>query len=39
MVDENHVDCGIRVVIEGDGILPTLLDRPSVRERATGGRV
>jgi 2-phosphoglycerate kinase len=39
VVVENHVDQRIPVVIEGDGILPSLLERASVRERATGGRV
>lgn len=31
---ENHVDQQIPIVIEGDGILPSLLARPSMRERA-----
>ena len=39
VVIENHVDQRMPVVIEGDGILPSLFERPSVRERATGGRV
>jgi 2-phosphoglycerate kinase len=39
VVIENHVDGRIPVVIEGDGVLPSLLDRPSVRTRATDGRV
>ncbi len=39
VVIENHVDQRIPVVIEGDGILPSLLERPWVRERATGGRI
>jgi predicted kinase len=39
VVIENHVDQRIPVVIEGDGILPSLLERPSVRARAGGGRV
>jgi 2-phosphoglycerate kinase len=39
VVIENHVDQRIPVVIEGDGILPSIFDRPPVRERATGGRV
>jgi 2-phosphoglycerate kinase len=39
VVIENHVDQRIPVVIEGDGILPSLLERPSVRARAAGGRV
>ena len=34
VVIENHVDQRIPVVIEGDGILPSLLSRPSVVERA-----
>ena len=34
VVIENHVDQHIPVVIEGDGILPSLLSRPSVAERA-----
>jgi len=39
VVIENHVDQRIPVVIEGDGILPSLFDRPLVRARATGARV
>jgi hypothetical protein len=39
VVIENHVDQRIPVVIEGDGILPSLLERDSVRARAAGGRV
>ena len=39
VVIENHVDRRSPLVIEGDGILPALFDRPSVRERAAGGRV
>jgi 2-phosphoglycerate kinase len=39
VVVENHVDQTIPVVIEGDGILPSLLDRPPVRMRATQGRI
>ena len=35
VVIENHVDQRIPVVIEGDGILPSLLSRPSVLERAS----
>lgn len=31
VVIENHVDQGIPIVIEGDGILPSLFDRTSVR--------
>ena len=38
-VVENHVDQMDAAVIEGDGIVPSLLVRPSVRERAAGGRV
>jgi 2-phosphoglycerate kinase len=33
------VSPAIEVVIEGDGILPSLLERPPVRARAAGGRV
>jgi 2-phosphoglycerate kinase len=39
VVIENHVDQRIPVVIEGDGILPSLFDRDSVRTRAANGRV
>ncbi|HEY3191020.1 MAG TPA: GNAT family N-acetyltransferase [Solirubrobacteraceae bacterium] len=39
VVIENHVDQRVPVVIEGDGILPSILDRPPVRARAAGGRV
>jgi hypothetical protein len=39
VVIENHVDQRIPVVIEGDGILPELFDRDSVRARATNGRI
>ena len=39
VVIENHVDQRLPVVIEGDGILPSLFERESVRTRATGGRV
>jgi hypothetical protein len=38
-VIENHVDQRLPVVLEGDGILPELLARPSVETRAAGGRV
>ncbi len=31
---ENHVDQRLPIVIEGDGILPSLLSRPPVLERA-----
>ena len=34
VVIENHVDQDIPIVIDGDGILPALLSRPSVVERA-----
>lgn len=34
VVIENHVDQDIPIVTEGDGILPSLLSRPSVVERA-----
>ena len=33
VVIENHVDQDAPIVIEGDGILPSLIDRPSVMER------
>jgi 2-phosphoglycerate kinase len=39
VVVENHIDQTIPIVIEGDGILPSLLDRPPVRMRATHGRI
>jgi 2-phosphoglycerate kinase len=39
VVIENHVDTRDPVMIEGDGILPSLMTRPSVRERASNGRV
>src|SRR6266542_3987468 len=39
VVIENHVDQRYPVVIEGDGILPSLFERPSVRTRATNGRI
>ncbi len=39
VVIENHVDQRIPIVIEGDGILPSLFERDSVRARATDGRV
>jgi 2-phosphoglycerate kinase len=39
VVIENHVDQRIPVVIEGDGILPSLFERESVRTRATNGRI
>ena len=34
VVIENHVDQSSPIVIEGDGILPSLLSRPPVLERA-----
>ena len=34
VVIENHVDQAIPIVIDGDGILPSLLSRPPVVERA-----
>jgi 2-phosphoglycerate kinase len=37
VVIENHVDQRNPLVIEGEGILPSLFDRPSVRARATNG--
>ena len=39
VVIENDVDQRIPIVIEGDGILPSLFERESVRARATHGRV
>lgn len=39
VVIENHVDTADPVVIEGDAILPSLVRRPSVRARASNGRV
>jgi len=39
VVIENHIDQAIPVVLEGDAILPSLLDRPPVRQRATAGRI
>ncbi len=39
VVIENHVDQHVPVVIEGDGILPSLLGRESVLLRAVGGQV
>jgi len=38
VVIENHVDQRYPVVIEGDGILPSLFERESVRVRAVGIR-
>ena len=37
-VVENHVDQSAPIVIEGDGILPSLLSRPPVLERAAAIR-
>lgn len=39
VVIENHVDTADPVVIEGDAILPSLVTHPSVRARASNGRV
>lgn len=39
VVIENHIDQAAPVVIEGDGILPSLFDRAPVRARADGGRI
>jgi 2-phosphoglycerate kinase len=39
IVTLNHVDTVAPAVIEGDGILPSLLARQSLRERAAGGRL
>ena len=39
VVIENHVDQRMPVVIEGDGILPSIFERDSLRSRATGSRV
>ena len=38
VVIENHVDQSLPIVIEGDGILPSLLSRPPVVERARAVR-
>jgi 2-phosphoglycerate kinase len=38
VVIENHVDQRLPVVIEGDGILPSLFERASVRARVTAIR-
>lgn len=35
----NHADTAAPAIIEGDGILPALLARPSVRERLRDGRI
>lgn len=39
IVVANHVDTEAPVVIEGDGILPSLFARPMVHERVIGGQV
>ena len=39
VVIENHVDRHNPVVIEGDGILPSLFDRPSVRARRSNAHI
>lgn len=39
VVIENHVDNAAPIIIEGDGIVPSLFARPSVQERASGGQV
>ncbi len=39
VIIESHVDHAAPIVIEGDSILPALLTRPSVQDRAAGGRV
>lgn len=39
VVIENHVDTSTPVIIEGDAILPSLLARPMVRDRAANGNV
>ncbi|HEY6541642.1 MAG TPA: hypothetical protein VIZ18_11915 [Ktedonobacteraceae bacterium] len=39
VVIENHVDTAAPVIIEGDGILPSMFARPSVRDRAANGNV
>jgi 2-phosphoglycerate kinase len=39
VVIEHHVDTATPLIVEGDGILPSLLFRPSVRERAAKGAV
>ena len=36
---ENHVDTAAPIVIEGDGVLPCLYFRSSVRDRARTGQV
>jgi 2-phosphoglycerate kinase len=39
VVITNHVDTKAPIIIEGDGILPSLFARPEVRDRAAGGHV
>jgi len=39
VVITNHVDTKASLIIEGDGILPSLVARPEVRDRAAGGQV
>jgi len=39
VIIENHVDTAAPVVIEGDAILPSLLSRPTVRDRVSDGHV
>jgi len=39
VVITNHVDTKASIIIEGDGILPSLFARPEVRDRAAGGHV
>ena len=39
VVIENHVDTAAPVVIEGDGILPSLFARPPVQDRSVNGNV
>ena len=39
VIIENHVDTVAPVVIEGDAILPSLLSRPTVRDRVSDGHV
>ena len=38
VIVENHVDQRVPIVIEGDGILPSLLSRPPLLERAASIR-
>ena len=39
VVVENHVDTVAPIVIEGDGILPSLFARPPIQDRARKGQV